>query len=412
MKITKKIVSMMVVAVMAIGVLFVGAQLTQADAKTKAKNGSTVVLYFSGSGNTRTIAKKVQKATKGKLIQIKAKDPYTDADLDYSQESSRVVKEHESNGGDGKTPLDSTVRPQISNISAIKKAVKNAKTVYIGYPIWWQEAPHIIYSLVENVNLGGKRVVPFNSSMASGSGQSSNHLLQDAKVNSKTVWLAGKGFTDAGPSQKSINKWVKGNARRKGQKLPSKTSGRKSNNDATTDNGSTSTDNAQKPATTTSKKLVVYFSGTGNTERVAKAVAADAGADTFVITPKDPYTNADLNFNNSDSRVVREYQDSSLQNVELTTTTVPDWDSYDTVFIGYPIWWGNAAWPVNGFVKANDFTGKTVIPFCTSFSSGIGSSGTNLQNMAGGNGNWQTGHRFAERATDSDVKAWVDSLGL
>lgn len=96
---------------------------------------------------------------------------------------------------------------------------------------------------------------------------------------------------------------------------------------------------------------------------------------------------------------------------ELTTTEVPDWDSYDTVFIGYPIWWGIAAWPMDNFVKDNDFTGKTVIPFCTSASSGIGDSGNLLEEMAG-TGDWQDGQRFHSNASASDVQAWVEELGL
>ncbi len=97
--------------------------------------------------------------------------------------------------------------------------------------------------------------------------------------------------------------------------------------------------------------------------------------------------------------------------MELTTTEVENWDSYDTVFIGYPIWWGIAAWPVDGFVEANDFTGKTVIPFCTSSSSGLGQSGELLAELAG-TGDWQDGERFRSSASQEDVNEWVDSLGL
>ena len=97
--------------------------------------------------------------------------------------------------------------------------------------------------------------------------------------------------------------------------------------------------------------------------------------------------------------------------MELTTTEVENWDSYDTVFIGYPIWWGIAAWPVDGFVEANDFTGKTVIPFCTSSSSGLGESGELLAELAG-TGDWQEGQRFRSSASQEDVNEWVDSLGL
>lgn len=131
----------------------------------------------------------------------------------------------------------------------------------------------------------------------------------------------------------------------------------------------------------------------------------------FEVVPTEPYTDEDLNWTNNDSRVSREHDDESLRDVELTTTEVPDWDSYDTVLIGYPIWWGIAAWPLDNFVKDNDFTGKTVIPFCTSASSGIGDSGNLLEEMAG-TGDWQDGQRFRSNASASDVQAWVEELGL
>ena len=121
--------------------------------------------------------------------------------------------------------------------------------------------------------------------------------------------------------------------------------------------------------------LVVYYSATGNTENAASYIAQATGGDLFEITPAEPYTDDDLNWSDENSRVTREHEDESLRDVELTTTQVENWDSYDTVFLGYPIWWGIAAWPVDGFVEDNDFTGKTVIPFCTSSSSGLGDCG-------------------------------------
>ena len=157
--------------------------------------------------------------------------------------------------------------------------------------------------------------------------------------------------------------------------------------------------------------LVVYYSATGNTETVAGYIAQATGGDIFEITPAQPYTDDDLNWSDSDSRVTREHEDGSLRDVELTTTEVENWDSYDTVFIGYPIWWGIAAWPVDGFVEANDFTGKTVIPFCTSSSSGLGESRELLAELAG-TGDWQEGQRFRSSAGQADVDEWVDSLGL
>ncbi len=161
----------------------------------------------------------------------------------------------------------------------------------------------------------------------------------------------------------------------------------------------------------TGKTLVVYYSASGNTKRVAEDIAEAAGAEIFEIVPIKVYTSDDLNWTNSNSRVSREHDDESLRDVPLTTTEVPDWDSYDTVFIGYPIWWGIAAWPMDGFVKANDFTGKTVIPFATSSTSGMGQSGSLLAEMAG-TGDWQEGRRFSSGASSADIQSWVKGLGL
>lgn len=158
------------------------------------------------------------------------------------------------------------------------------------------------------------------------------------------------------------------------------------------------------------KVLVAYYSATGTTKEVAEKIADELNADLFEITPKEIYTDEDLDWTNDDSRVSVEHEDESKRDVELTKVTPDDWNDYDTVLIGYPIWWAIAAWPVNQFVKQNDFSNKTVIPFCTSASSGIGDSGTLLERMAG-TGNWQEGERFSS-ASDSDLESWIDSLNL
>lgn len=155
--------------------------------------------------------------------------------------------------------------------------------------------------------------------------------------------------------------------------------------------------------------LVVYYSATGNTERVANSIAEATGGDLFEIEPTEPYTDDDLNWNDESSRVSREYEDESLRDVPLVNTTVDGWDDYGTVFIGYPIWWGIAAWPVDGFVEANDFSDKTVIPFATSASSGMGQSGELLADLAG-TGDWQDGMRFSSGAGDDEVQEWVETL--
>lgn len=169
--------------------------------------------------------------------------------------------------------------------------------------------------------------------------------------------------------------------------------------------------NANVSSTGNGKTLVVYYSATGTTKGVAKTIAEVTGGDLFEIEPKKPYTEDDLDWADDNSRVSKEHDDESLRKVELVSTAMDNWDSYDTVYIGYPIWWGIAAWPVDGFVKANDFTGKTVIPFCTAASSGIGDSGNLLKNMAG-TGNWKDGERFYGGASQSDIRSWIEGLGL
>lgn len=107
---------------------------------------------------------------------------------------------------------------------------------------------------------------------------------------------------------------------------------------------------------------------TGDSTQSAQA----AGADLFKLEPMEPYTDTDLDWTDDNSRVSREHDSPDQREVELLSTTVDDWDSVSTVYIGYPIWWAVAAWPIDSFIEANEFAGKTVIPFCTSSSSGLG----------------------------------------
>ena len=181
------------------------------------------------------------------------------------------------------------------------------------------------------------------------------------------------------------------------------------NNGAQKTDGTNGTTNTPNTPIGKGKTLVVYFSGSGNTERVAGYIADATGGTLFELVPTDPYTSADLSWTTAGSRVNREHDDESLRDIPLVATTPENFDEYDTVFIGYPIWWGIAAWPVNNFVKNNDFTGKTVIPFATSSSSGMGQSGTLLAEMAG-TGNWTSGQRFSSGASKSTVEDWVNGL--
>ena len=154
------------------------------------------------------------------------------------------------------------------------------------------------------------------------------------------------------------------------------------------------------------KTLVVYYSATGNTKEAAETIARILGADIFEIVPQDPYTSEDLNWTDGNSRVSMEHNDESRREVPLVKSAPDNWAQYDTVYIGYPIWWGIAAWPVNSFRKANDFTGKAVIPFCTSSSSGLGQSGKLLEQAAGA-GEWLDGMRFSSHVSQGEIEEWL-----
>ena len=156
----------------------------------------------------------------------------------------------------------------------------------------------------------------------------------------------------------------------------------------------------------TNKTLVVYFSATGTTRGVAEQIASVTGADIYEITAAQPYSDDDLNYNDSNSRTTIEQNDKSVR-PEIGSETI-SLDGYDTIFIGYPIWWGEEPRIMDTFAESYDFTGKTVIPFCTSGESGIGASGSNLAANAG-TGNWLEGEHLSG---SSDIEGWINGLGL
>lgn len=162
-------------------------------------------------------------------------------------------------------------------------------------------------------------------------------------------------------------------------------------------------------AAASSSILVAYFSATGHTKEIGDMLADHFSADTFEITPAQPYTAEDLDYNDDDSRTNQEH--ASNARVELVQVTPDNFDAYDTVFLGYPIWWGDASWVLHEFVSGNDFSGKTVIPFCTSASSPLGSSAENLAALTGA-GDWLAGQRFDIGASEDEVTSWADGLGI
>ncbi len=153
--------------------------------------------------------------------------------------------------------------------------------------------------------------------------------------------------------------------------------------------------------------LVVYFSATGTTKGVAEKIAGITGADTYEIKAAQEYTDADLNWNDSSSRSTKEQNDSSAR-PEIGSDAV-SLDGYTTIYIGYPIWWGEEPRIMDTFVESYSFDGITMIPFCTSSSSGIGRSGQNLADKAG-TGTWLDGKRFGSGASEDEIRSWIEGL--
>lgn len=151
--------------------------------------------------------------------------------------------------------------------------------------------------------------------------------------------------------------------------------------------------------------LVVYFSATGTTKRVAEMIADITGADLYEIKAAQEYTEADLDWHDSNSRTTHEQNDPEVR-PEIGSDPV-SLEGYTTVYIGYPIWWGEEPRIMDTFVESSSFEGITVIPFCTSSSSGMGRSGKNLEENAG-SGTWLEGKRFGAGATEEELKSWID----
>ena len=162
-----------------------------------------------------------------------------------------------------------------------------------------------------------------------------------------------------------------------------------------------------EPAAPHAETLVVVFSATGTTKGVAEKIAKVTGADLYEIIPAEPYTDADLNWNDRNSRSTKEQNDKNARPA-IGSETI-DLTGYTTIFIGFPIWWGEEPRIMDTFAESYDFTGITLIPFCTSGGSGIGRSGPNMEALAK-SGTWLDGRRLSGNVSESELQSWIDGL--
>ena len=341
---------------------------------TETAENKILVVYFSWSGHLDSMAHWVADETGGDLYRVTAKDPYPE---NYNQTADRAKQEQ-----------DNDVRPEIV-VDITEEQMAQYDTVFFGFPVWWYDLPMSMWTFLESYDFSGKTIIPFFSHEGSSNGAGAlptiEKLAEGATVKSDDALSIRGGKVDG--SESDVRAWVQGLGYQKTAEAP------------------------QNEPAASGKALVVYYSASGNTGRVAGFVVDELKADTFELVPVEPYSDADLNWRDPSSRVNKEHDDASLQDIALVSTEVPNWDDYDVVLFGYPIWWREASWVVNNFIKNNDFTGKTVIPFCTSTSSGLGDSGTNLEKMAG-TGAWLEGRRFSENPSEDSVREWVRGLDL
>lgn len=339
-------------------------------------NGGARVLvaYFSGTGTTRGVAENLVTALGSDvavLHEITPQQPYTAADLDYTNSNCRSVTEQH----------DPSARPAIANSVA---NMEQYDVIFLGYPIWNNDAPRIIYTFLENENLSGKTIVPFCTSGGSGITNSVSNIRGLA---ADATWMDGRRCSGS-DSTSTLSNWANGLGL----------------------DFTPAAAPAPTPAPTDKTKvLVAYFSATNTTKPLAEYVADSLGADIYEIVPQTPYTSADLNYGNSSSRTTVEMNDPSAR--PAISGSVENMGQYDIVFIGYPIWWGQAPRIVSTFLEGYDFSGKTIVPFCTSNSSGMGSSAQNLHSLTNG-ANWLDGRRFSGGTSRNTMVDWVNSLEL
>lgn len=346
-----------------------------------AEGARVLVAYFSGTGTTRGVARNLVAALGSDvavLHEITPQDPYTAADLDYTNPNSRSVQEQQ----------DPNIRP------AIDGSVDNMEQydiVFLGYPIWNNDAPRIIYTFLESEEFIGKTIVPFCTSGGSGI---SNSVSNIRGLASDATWLDGRRCNSS-DSTSTLASWANslGLDFTPGTSAPDPTPAPQPTPEPEQEN----------------RVLVAYFSATNNTEGVAEHISDALNADVYEIIPAVPYTSADLNYNNSSSRATVEMNDPNAR--PEISGGVDSMEDYDIIFLGYPIWWGQAPRIISTFLESYDFDGKTIVPFCTSASSGIGSSASSLHGLTNG-ADWLSGQRFSAGASRNTVVSWINGLGL
>lgn len=333
------------------------------DATTSA---SIVVNDAEQYGTTEYLARMIQQKVGGDLHRIETKEA-------YPSDFNEVVDQNH-------TEMQNGILPELkeSNID-----ISRYDTVFIGYPVWAANAPQAVLSFLKEYDLSGKTVIPFCTHDGYGAG-SSYRTIGNACPQATVLDGLAVLESDVPAAENTVENWL-------------------------ASMGITEPEEGDGDLPEKNRILVVYFSATNTTERLAGFIADGLPADLYEIVPEIPYTSADLNYGDSSSRTSIEMNDPNAR--PAISDSVEDMGQYDTIFLGYPIWWAEAPRIINTFLESYDFSGKTIIPFCTSGSSGIGSSATHLHSLTDG-AKWLSDRRFGGSASRDDMITWVNDLGL
>ena len=345
-----------------------GSVTSTYSAVAQEKTGKTLILYFSQTGNTQGLAELIHDMSGYDIFRLERATPYA------SSSNGPVLY------GEALDELRAEATPELKAYPDVEQY----DTILLGYCNWWASIPAPVRTFLTRTDLSGKTIAPFCSM---GGGHFGQTLSAIAKLAPNSVIREGLEVTYSSYDREKIQAWLDGL-------------------DLDPTPAPTPTPTPEPAAGT----LVAYFSATGNTQGVARHIQAVTGGDLFEIVPEMPYTAADLDYN-SDCRANREQNDDSARPAIAQDSVVENMADYDVIFLGYPIWWGQAPKIIYTFLESYDLTGKTIVPFCTSGSSDIGASDDNLHPSAEG-ASWLDGRRFSAGADQASVQSWVDDLGL
>ena len=355
----------------------------------------TLVIYFSGSGNTRAVAETISGTLNADIYELVPEEPYTSADLDWTNENSRVNTEH--NNPSHRTAIAGGIRD-----------LKEYGTIFLGYPLWWRQAPSIVWNFVENADLAGKTMIPFCTSTSDDIGDSGTNL---AAVAPNAHWLEGTRFGER-LNASAVTEWV---------------------NSLTLVSSNAETPVSAQPAAADSPKvLVAYFSvpedvdtsdvdaiagasvlvsnGTtlGNIEFMAGIIQRETGADSYRIVEQNAYPR------NHEPLIEQAQQEQRNNDRPAIAGQLPDLSSYDVIFLGYPNWWGDMPMILYTFLDSVDLSGKTVVPFCVHGGSGFSNTVQALRESEP-NASIMDGLTISRNSiadAEPEIVSWVNSLAI